>query len=508
MVNDELHVVHARAAGLDVHKMEITATVRLSGAGGPPAAETRRFEALPSGLRELAGWLRGLGVSAAAMEGTGVYWEAPHDALAEAGIEVQLLHAQQVKQLRGRKTDIADSRWLARVCQFGLGQPSFVPAREFRELRVLCRHRRTLVGERSRVRNRAGKVVDRSGARVGGVISDIFGMNGRRILDGLVDRLGRDAILETLSSHVRDKVDRLGDALTAAMSDADRVVLGDLLRQHDAVERRIGALDREIAKGLAAHANRLRLLQTIPGIDAVSAAAILAETGPDPARVFGSADRLAAWAGVCPGNNESAGKRRGARARAGSSHLRGLLVACAHGAARTRTKPVPRLPRGDRRPPRPQARHRRHRAQAGTGDLRGAPRRQALPGPRGRLRGAAGQAQGAAVDRQAARVRHPRTTRRRHRDRQLGVRVAPPRRPRRRGRRRGSRPPRGAVAADGAVACRPFRHRACRGLPLRLGGLGRPGISQQKGDVLFTGRPGLGAVSQWKNTVDIYSGFE
>ena len=337
MVNDELHVVHARAAGLDVHKMEITATVRLSGAGGPPAAETRRFGALPSGLRELAGWLRGLGVSAAAMEGTGVYWEAPHDALAEAGIEVQLLHAQQVKQLRGRKTDIADSRWLARVCQFGLGQPSFVPAREFRELRVLCRHRRTLVGERSRVRNRAGKVVDRSGARVGGVISDIFGMNGRRILDGLVDRLGRDAILETLSSHVRDKVDRLGDALTAAMSDADRVVLGDLLRQHDAVERRIGALDREIAKGLAAHANRLRLLQTIPGIDAVSAAAILAETGPDPARVFGSADRLAAWAGVCPGNNESAGKRRGARARAGSSHLRGLLVACAHGAARTRT---------------------------------------------------------------------------------------------------------------------------------------------------------------------------
>ncbi len=337
MVNDELHVVHARAAGLDVHKMEITATVRLSGAGGPPAAETRRFEALPSGLRELAGWLRGLGVTAAAMEGTGVYWEAPHDALAEAGIEVQLLHAQQVKQLRGRKTDIADSRWLARVCQFGLGQPSFVPAREFRELRVLCRHRRTLVGERSRVRNRAGKVVDRSGARVGGVISDIFGMNGRRILDGLVDRLGRDAILETLSSHVRDKVDRLGDALTAAMSDADRVVLADLLRQHDAVERRIGALDREIAKGLAAHANRLRLLQTIPGIDAVSAAAILAETGPDPARVFGSADRLAAWAGVCPGNNESAGKRRGARARAGSSHLRGLLVACAHGAARTRT---------------------------------------------------------------------------------------------------------------------------------------------------------------------------
>jgi len=337
MVNDELHVVHARAAGLDVHKMEITATVRLCGAAGPPESETRRFEALPAGLRELVGWLVGHGVSAAAMEGTGVYWEVPHDALADAGIEVQLLHAQQVKQLRGRKTDIADSRWLARVCQFGLGQPSFVPARAFRELRVLSRHRRTLVAERSRVRNRAAKVVDRSGARVGGVISDIFGMNGRRILDGLVDRLGRDAILDSLSSHVRDKLGRLGDALTATMGDADRVVLADLLRQHDAVERRIAALDRHLAEGLAPHVDRLRLLQTIPGIDAVSAAAILAETGPDPAAVFGSADRLAAWSGVCPGNNESAGKRRGARARAGASHLRGLLVACAHGAARTRS---------------------------------------------------------------------------------------------------------------------------------------------------------------------------
>ena len=337
MVNDELHVVHARAAGLDVHKTEITATVRLSAAGGAPESATRRFDALPDGLRELVGWLRGHGVTAAAMEGTGVYWEAPYDTLAEAGIEVQLLHAQQVKQLRGRKTDIADSRWLARVCQFGLGQPSFVPPRWWRELRVLSRHRRTLVAERSRVRNRATKVVDRSGARLGGVISDIFGMNGRRILDGLVQRRGRDAILDSLSRHVRAKLDRLGDALCATLSDADRVVLGDLLRQHDTVERRIADLDRHLATGLAPYADQLRLLQTIPGIDAVSAAAILAETGPQPAAVFGSADRLAAWAGVCPGNRESAGKRRAAHVRAGARHLRALLVGCAHGAARTRS---------------------------------------------------------------------------------------------------------------------------------------------------------------------------
>ena len=336
MMNDDLHVVHGRAAGLDVHKMEITATVRLCEAGGEPVCETRRFEALPRGLRELADWLRGHRVTAAAMEGTGVYWETPYEALEAVGIEVQLLHAQHVKQLRGRKTDVGDSRWLARVCQFGLGRPSFVPTREIRELRVLSRHRRTLVAERGRVRNRAAKVVDRAGARVGGVITDIFGMNGRRILDGLVDGLGRDAILGRLSNHVRSKLDRLGDALTAELGAAGRAVLADLLHQHDALDRRLAALDRLIAEALAPHAGGLHLLQTIPGIDADSAAAILAETGPDPAAVFGTADRLAAWAGVCPGNNESAGKRRGAHARAGTKHLRTVLVGCAHGAARTK----------------------------------------------------------------------------------------------------------------------------------------------------------------------------
>ena len=332
MLKDDLHV-HARAAGLDVHKMEITATVRLSEAAGAPVCETRRFDALASGLSALAEWLAGHRVEAASMEATGVYWEAPFDALADAGIEVQLLNAQQVRQLRDRKTDIEDSRWLARVCQFGLGTPSFVPARE---LRVLCRHRRTLVAQRSRVRNRAAKVIDRSGARIGGVITDIFGMNGRRILDGLVDRLDREAILGSPVRHVRGKLERLGDALTMSLRDADRVVLADLLDEHDDLDRRIADLDRHLDEGMAGHDRRRRLLETIPGIDRVSAIAILVEASPDPVAVFGSARRLAAWAGVCPGNRESAGKRKVARTQPGARHLRTVLIACAHGAARTR----------------------------------------------------------------------------------------------------------------------------------------------------------------------------
>ena len=186
------------------------------------------------------------------------------------------------------------------------------------------------------MRNRAAKVIDRSGARIGGVITDIFGMNGRRILDGLVDRLDREAILGSLSRHVRGKLERLGDALTMSLRDADRVVLADLLREHDDLDRRIADLDRHLDEGMAEHDRRLRLLERI---DRVSAIAILVEASPDAVAVFGSAQRLAAWAGVCPGNRESAGKRQGAHTRPGAKHLRTILIACAHAAART--PPVP-----------------------------------------------------------------------------------------------------------------------------------------------------------------------
>ncbi len=335
MVNDELHVVHARAAGLDVHKQHITATVRLCGHnGGEPTCETRSFGALAPGLTELVAWLTSHGVEAAAMEATGVYWQAPWEALTEAGIEAQLLNARQVKQLRGRKTDVEDSRWLARVCQFGLGRPSFIPSRQFRDLRCVSRHRRSLVAQRSRVRNRVQKVLDRSGVRIGAVLSDIFGANGRRVLDGLVGRLDREVILASLSGHVRRKADQLGDALRLELRETDRMLLTDLLDEHDTLTRRVSEFDRSIDRALASHADACRLLETIPGIDRVSACAILIETGPDVA-VFGAARRLAAWAGLCPGNNESAGKRRSGRGRRGNKTLRAVLVECAHAAART-----------------------------------------------------------------------------------------------------------------------------------------------------------------------------
>ena len=336
MMNDALCVVHPRAAGLDVHKGHITATVRLSDAtAGTPRCETRMFSALASGLAALVAWLTGHRVGAASMEATGVYWHTPWQALTDAGIEAQLLHAQHVKQLRGRKTDVEDSRWLARVCQFGLGRPSFVPSQQFRDLRVLSRHRRKLVARRSQVRNQTQKVIDRAGIRIGAVLTDIFGTNGRRILDGLVNRRRPTDILASLSAHVRRKLDQLGDALRLTLRETEHLLLADLLREHDAVSRRVHDFDRHLDQALAPCAEQRRLLETLPGIDRTAACAILSETGPDPHRVFGNAHRLAAWAGLCPGNNESAGKRRSGRTRRGNQTLRAVLIECAHAAART-----------------------------------------------------------------------------------------------------------------------------------------------------------------------------
>ena len=172
MKTEGLHVVRPRAAGLDVHKMEITATVRLCEGEGEPVVETCCFSTLPSGLEEMVAWLSGHGVEAAVMEGTGVYWQAPFEALEVGGIEAILVHARRVKQLKGRKTDVADSVWLACVCQFGLCTPSHVPPQPFRELRALSRQRRILVRQRSTVRNRVQKIIDRAGARIGGILSD------------------------------------------------------------------------------------------------------------------------------------------------------------------------------------------------------------------------------------------------------------------------------------------------------------------------------------------------
>ena len=230
---------------------------------------------------------------------------------------------------------MADSVWLACVCQFGLCTPSHVPPEPFRELRALSRQRRVLVRQRSTVRNRVQKIIDRAGVRIGGILSDIFGVNGRKILNGLAQGTAREAILASLTGHVANKLEGLGEALTLSLGDNDRFMLNDLLEEHDALEARIEAYTKKIDEQLAPWEEQLRLLTTIPGVDRIAASTILIEIGPD-IEVFASKESFAAWAGLCPGNNESGGKRRKTRTRRGSKTLRAALVECAHGAARTK----------------------------------------------------------------------------------------------------------------------------------------------------------------------------
>ena len=331
---DTMHVIHARAAGLDVHKMQITATVRLARAGVDADMLTEVFSALPSGLKALVAWLHHHRVSAALMEGTGVYWEVVYTALEEAGLRPLLVHAQHVKQIKGRKTDIADSMWLSRICQFGLCAPSLVPPAQFRALRKVSRLRRQVVRERARVRNRIHKIIDAAGLRIGGILSDLFGVNGLRLLDGLLDGQPKADLLASLSHHVRRHLEPLCDALSTKLDPEGHFLLRDQLRAFHDTNARLNHYDRRLEDGLADFRDRIHLLMTIPGIDQASAHAILVELGPDIG-VFASRRHCAAWAGLCPGNNQSAGKRRHGRTRRGNLTLREVLIECAHAAART-----------------------------------------------------------------------------------------------------------------------------------------------------------------------------
>lgn len=329
---DTLHVMHPRAAGIDVHRMQVTATARIARESADAEIRTRESSALPNGLAAPAGWLRGHGVTAAATEGAGVYWETVYGAVAGTGATPLPPHARHVRRIKGRKTGVADSIWLARVCRFGLRSPGMAPPKAFRELRRVARARRKTVA--GRTRSRVHKTVDSAGLRVGGVLSDLFGVNGRRILDGLAAGRKRSGTAASLPGHVRRHPAKIGDALESRLPEAGRFLPRDRIRLFDRAGERLAEHDAVIDEGLAGHRTEVRLLATIPGINRRAASATVMEPGPDIS-VFPSERHCAAWAGPAPGNSESAGKRRSGRVRRDSQALRTLPVECAQAAARS-----------------------------------------------------------------------------------------------------------------------------------------------------------------------------
>jgi transposase len=328
----------ARCAGLDVHKDEIVACARIAdpGVASGRRVELHTFGTTTSELLALRDWLTGLGVTRVGMESTGVYWKAPFHLLEDAVAECWLLNARHMRNVPGRKTDAADAAWIAELVEYGLVRPSFVPPQPIRELRDLTRYRRAQIDERTREAQRLDKVLQDAGIKLSSVASELLGKSGRAILDALVAGTTDPVVLSELArGQLRKKIPALRDALTAFFTGHHAIIVGEILAKLDYLDEAIGRLSVEIDRVIAPFAREVALLDTIPGVDRRMAECLIAEIGVDMT-VFSSAEKLASWAGRCPGQHESAGKSKGGRTRKGSKWLRLYLHDAARAASRTK----------------------------------------------------------------------------------------------------------------------------------------------------------------------------
>jgi len=330
----ELVALHKRVIGLDVHQAQITACAIIEEGDGTTRVEQRQFGAFKRDRRALAEWAAALLPEAVVMESTGIYWKSPYAALEAVGIRALVVNARHVKNVPGRKTDVGDAQWLATLARAGLLRGSFIPPALLRELRLIARQRQKLVGQLASEKNRLHKVLTDSGIRLGVVVSDLHGQSARAMVKAIVAGRASHEVLDCASKRLKASREELFDAVQGELTPSHRFVLDELMRHIEEIEARIGRFDARLLNGLVGEHNTLALLQTLPGVDLIGAAMLLVEIGSDM-DAFGSADRLASWVGVCPGNNESAGKRKSGRVRKGNLYVRRLLCEFAHAASRT-----------------------------------------------------------------------------------------------------------------------------------------------------------------------------
>jgi transposase len=332
----ELIALHKRVIGLDVHQAQITACAIIEEADGTTRIEQRQFGAFKRDRRALADWAASLHPDEVVMESTGIYWKSPYAALEAVGIRAQVVNARHVKNVPGRKTDIGDAQWLATLTRAGLLRGSFVPPAKLRELRLISRQRQKLVGQLTSEKNRLHKVLTDGGIRLGVVVSDLHGQSARAMVKAIIAGQAPHEVLQFASRRLKTSREEIFDALQGELTDSHRFVLNELMRHVEEIEARIARFDTRLLDGLKDERNALALLQTLPGVDLIGAAMLLVEIGTDM-EAFGSADRLASWVGICPGNNESASKRKSGRARKGNLYVRRLLCEFAHAASRAKS---------------------------------------------------------------------------------------------------------------------------------------------------------------------------
>jgi transposase len=330
--------IYKRVIGLDVHQSQITACAITEMADGSVSYERREFGGFKRDRRALAHWALSVCPDVVVMESTGIYWKSPYAALEGVGIIAWVVNARHVKAVPGRKTDVADAQWLASLARAGLLRASFIAKADLRSLRHIARQRQKLGGMLASEKNRLHKLLTDAGIRLGVVVSDLHGQSARAMVKALIAGKTVPQVLELASTRLRASREDIFEALQAEeITPAHRFVLREIMAHIEEIEARMGRFDAQLLSELddAGYSAPLLLLQTLPGIDRMGAAMLLVEIGADMS-VFGSAQKLASWVGMCPGNNESAGKRQSGRIRKGNAWVRRLLCEFAQAAGRSR----------------------------------------------------------------------------------------------------------------------------------------------------------------------------
>lgn len=324
-----MDVIIERGCGLDVHKETVVACID----GGGIRKEIRTYSTFTNELLQLKEWLKGKGITHVAMESTGIYWKPVYNIL-EEDFEVVLVNARHIKHVPGRKTDVCDSEWLCKLLRNGLVKGSFVPERDMRELRDLTRYRKKLVQAISSEKNRVQKVLEDANVKLSSVVSDTFGVSGSEIVEALLrGELTPEEMSCLARGKLRKKKNALREALVGKVTKHHVFMIKASLEHIKSIEKIIVGIDGEIEIKLEKHRKEYELLQTIPGVKEQGAASILAEIGTDMER-FPTEEHLSSWAGMSPGNNESAGKKKVCGTTHGNKSLKTTLTECAWAASR------------------------------------------------------------------------------------------------------------------------------------------------------------------------------
>ncbi|OPX83621.1 MAG: Transposase IS116/IS110/IS902 family protein [Pelotomaculum sp. PtaB.Bin104] len=323
-----MEIVYECCCGIDVHKKLIVACL-IKGR----KQELRQFGTTTGELRNMSSWLLEVGCQMIAMESTGSYWKPLYNIFELTGLDAIVVNASHMKALPGRKTDVKDAEWIADLLRHGLLKASYIPDREQRELREITRYRKSLIEERSREINRLQKMLEGANIKLSGVVKDINGKSSRKLLGKIIadKKLTEDEVKDLIFGSMHKKLDQIMPAIDGIISPLQKRLLASILSHIDDMTNRIKDMDKIIKDYLDAYERAITAIDELPGIGRTSAEAIIAEIGKDMSR-FPSAAHICSWAGVCPGNNESAGKRKYGQTTKGNKALKTILVQCAKAA--------------------------------------------------------------------------------------------------------------------------------------------------------------------------------